>query len=221
MKLLVRRIVSQPFAENTYVVWQEGAGDALVVDPGLEPELILELLKRERLGVAAVLNTHGHADHIAGNQAMKQAYPSAPLVIGELDAAMLTDPVLNLSAAFGEPMVSPAADRTVKDGETIEYAGIVLEVRHIPGHSPGHVVYVGLGIVLGGDVLFQGSIGRYDFPGGSYAALMHGIRTKLLTLPPETVVYPGHGGATTVGSEAEDNPFLEPTIQVVASAKNQ
>jgi glyoxylase-like metal-dependent hydrolase (beta-lactamase superfamily II) len=139
---------------------------------------------------------------------MKQAFPSAPLVIGEHEAAMLTDPALNLSAAFGEPLVSPPADRTVKDGEKIEYAGIELEVRHIPGHSPGHVVYVGPWMVLGGDVLFQGAIGRFDFPGGSFADLANGIRSKLYTLPAETVVYPGHGPATTIGEEAATNPFV-------------
>jgi hydroxyacylglutathione hydrolase len=208
MKLNVHRVVSQPFAENSYVVWRDGSSEAVVVDPGLEPDLILGLMQRQGLTAVAILNTHGHADHIAGNEAMKKAFPSAPLVIGEHEAAMLTDANLNLSAAFGDPLVSPPADRTVKDGETVEYGGMAFEVRHIPGHSPGHVVFVGHGIVLGGDVLFQGSIGRFDFPGGSYEALIEGIRTKLLTLPPETVVYPGHGPATTIGAEAEENSFL-------------
>ncbi|MGL4555542.1 MAG: MBL fold metallo-hydrolase [Gemmataceae bacterium] len=209
MKLNVHRVVSQPFAENSYVVWRDGSPEALVVDPGLEPDLILGLMARHGLTAVAVLNTHGHADHIAGNGAMKAAFPAAPLVIGEHDAVMLSDPVLNLSAAFGEPLVSPPADRTVTDGEAVEYACLSFEVRFTPGHSPGHVVFVGHGVVLGGDVLFQGGIGRYDFPGGSYSALMRSIRTKLLTLPPETVVYPGHGPATTVGEEAESNPYLQ------------
>src|SRR3954447_4332376 len=111
MKLNIHRLVSQPFAENSYVVWREGSAEAVVVDPGLEPDLILGLMQQHRLTAVAILNTHGHADHIAGNEAMKKAFPSAPLVIGEHEAAMLTDPSLNLSAAFGEPLVSPPADR--------------------------------------------------------------------------------------------------------------
>lgn len=211
MRLNIRLIVSRPFEENTYIVWQEGREDALVIDPGLQPEAILDCLEQEGLTVAAVLNTHGHADHIAGNAVIKNAYPSAPLVIGELDAVMLTDADLNLSTAFGMPVVSPAADQTVKEGDRLEYAGIALEVRHIPGHSPGHVVFLHHeppGMVFGGDVLFAGSIGRSDFPGGSQRALIEGIREKLLCLPAETEVYPGHGPDTTIGEERESNPYL-------------
>jgi glyoxylase-like metal-dependent hydrolase (beta-lactamase superfamily II) len=208
MPLNIRCIVSQPFEENTYVVWQEGSNEALVVDPGLEPDRIQECLRREGLTVAAILNTHGHADHIAGNEAMKAAYPEAPLVIGEKDAPMLRDPVLNLSAAFGEPLVSPPADRTLSDGEVIEYAGTRWVTRWIPGHSPGHVVFIGHDMVLGGDILFRGGIGRYDFPGGSLETLLAGIYEHILILPKDTVVYPGHGPTTTIGQEAKTNPYL-------------
>lgn len=211
MSLNIRLIVSRPFDENTYVIWQEGRNEALVIDPGLQPEAILECLEQEELAVAAILNTHGHADHIAGNDAVKKAFPSAPLLIGEGDAAMLTDADLNLSTAFGLPILSPPADRTLRDGERIEYAGISLEIRHIPGHSPGHIVFVYHGTpiqVFGGDVLFAGSIGRSDFPGGSQRQLLEGTREKLLVLPPETEVYPGHGPDTTIGEEATSNPFL-------------
>jgi glyoxylase-like metal-dependent hydrolase (beta-lactamase superfamily II) len=208
MTLNIRCIVSQPFEENTYVVWQHGSTEALVIDPGLEPDLILQCLHREGLTVAAILNTHGHADHIAGNEAMKEAYPAAPLVIGEIDAPMLRDPVLNLSAAFGEPIVSPPADRMLKDGEIVEYAGTHWVTRWIPGHSPGHVVFIGHDIVLGGDILFRGGIGRYDFPGGSLETLLGGIHKHMTTLSPETVVYPGHGPATTIGREVQTNPYL-------------
>src|SRR3989442_1601109 len=126
MSLQVQTIVSMPFEENTYIVWLDGRTDALVIDPGLEPDLILETLNTHGLTPAAILNTHGHADHIAGNEAMKRAYPQAPLVIGEGDANMLTDAWANLSAMFGEPIVSPPADRTVAEGETVEYAGLKL-----------------------------------------------------------------------------------------------
>jgi len=207
----VQTIVSMPFEENTYVLWLPTRTDALVIDPGLEPNLILEFLDERQLSVAAILNTHGHADHIGGNEALKGRFPDAPLIIGVNDGALLTDANLNLSAPFGMPIISPPADRTVSEGDILELAGFTLEVFEIPGHSPGHVVFLIRGtpsIVLGGDVLFRGSIGRTDFPGGSFARLEAGIRTKLYTLPDETVVYPGHGPVTTVGQEKRTNPFV-------------
>ena len=207
----IHPIVSMPFDENTYIVWRPDRTDCLVVDPGLEPDLIFAFLQEKGLQPAAILNTHGHADHIGGNEAMKAAFPAAPLIIGANDAALLTDANLNLSAPFGMPIVSPPADQLLQEGEVIEYAGVPLEVREIPGHSPGHVVFVLHGtptIVLGGDVLFRGSVGRTDFPGGSAATLFAGIRAKLYTLPDDTIVYPGHGPETTVGDEKRDNPFV-------------
>ena len=211
MRLQVETIVSVPFNENTYVVWREGRADALVIDPGLEPELILDTLARHGLTTAAILNTHGHADHIGGNEALKRAFPAAPLVIGAGDAEMLLDAWANLSALFGQPITSPPADRVVREGEGIEYAGIALEVLDIPGHSPGHVAFVVRGTpchVFGGDVLFRGSIGRYDFPGGDGPLLLAGIREKLFPLPDDTIVYPGHGPVTTVGQEKRTNPYF-------------
>jgi glyoxylase-like metal-dependent hydrolase (beta-lactamase superfamily II) len=209
--LQLRTLVSVPFEENTYVVWLPGRRDALVIDPGLEPDLILELLREEDLAAAAILNTHGHADHIAGNAAVKEAFPQAPLLIGAGDAPMLTDPRANLSAGFGYSVVSPAADRMVREGDVVEAAGIRLEVREVPGHSPGHIVFLVRTTpvtVFGGDVLFRGSIGRTDFPGGSHPLLLDGIRAKLFTLPGDTVVYPGHGPVTTVAHEKRSNPFV-------------
>jgi glyoxylase-like metal-dependent hydrolase (beta-lactamase superfamily II) len=207
----LRTLVSMPFQENSYVVWLPGRADALVIDPGLEPDLILDCLREQGLTVAALLNTHGHADHIAGNEALKQAFPAAPLVIGANDEVMLRDAEANLSAPFGMALTSPPADRTVAEGDTVEAAGLTLEVLDVPGHSPGHVVFVLRGapcLVFGGDVLFRGGIGRYDFPGGDGRRLLDGIRRKLFTLPPDTVVYPGHGPVTTVGHEMRTNPFL-------------
>jgi glyoxylase-like metal-dependent hydrolase (beta-lactamase superfamily II) len=211
MTVQVHTIVSMPFEENTYVLWSEGQREAVVIDPGLEPDLILGYLADEGLTVRAVLNTHGHADHIAGNEALKSAFPDAPLVIGAGDAVMLSDPEANLSAPFGLPLTSPPADRTVQQGDVVEAAGLRLEVLDIPGHSPGHVVFVLRGspcLVFGGDVLFRGSVGRTDFPGGSAPQLFEGIRRHLFTLPPDTVVYPGHGPVTTVGHEKRTNPFV-------------
>jgi glyoxylase-like metal-dependent hydrolase (beta-lactamase superfamily II) len=200
-----------PFSENTYVVFLQGRDDCLVIDPGMEPDLILDLLNDLEKTPAAILNTHGHGDHIAGNEAMKKAFPDAPLLIGVNEAHLLTDPNANLSGLFGMPIVSPKADRLLSEGEVFEGAGLRLEVLEIPGHSPGHIVFIWRGaplIVFGGDVLFEGSIGRTDFPGSNGPLLVKGIREKLFTLPQDTVVYPGHGGTTTVGREKKINPFV-------------
>ena len=212
MPLHLFTVESMPFAENTYVVWRPGRADALVIDPGFEPEPVLDKLRDEGLTPAVILNTHGHVDHIAGNAALKEAFPDAPLVIGAGDAVMLTDPMRNLSGLSGMAITSPPADRLVTEGDVVEAAGLRLEVLDIPGHSPGHVVYLLRDeeppVVFGGDVLFRGSIGRTDFPGGDLRQLLGGIRAKLWPLPEATVVYPGHGPATAVGHERRTNPFL-------------
>jgi hydroxyacylglutathione hydrolase len=210
MRLQIQTIVSMPFAENTYVVWQDGRTDAVVIDPGTEPDAVLAFLHERGLSPAAILNTHGHADHIAGNADLKAAYPDAPLVIGAGDEPLLTDPDLNVSRPFGFEIVSPPADRLVREGDSVLFAGLTLDIREIPGHSPGHIVYIvrDAGVVFGGDVLFRGSIGRTDFPGGSFATLAAGIRKKLYTMPDETVIYPGHGPVTKVGHEKRTNPFV-------------
>lgn len=208
----IRSIVSMPFEENTYVVWRSDRSDCVVIDPGLEPDLILDFLRQADLTPAAILNTHGHGDHIAGNQAMKEAFPGAPLVIGANETPLLSNPHLNMSAPFGVPVVSPPADQTVREGDVLEAAGLRFEVLDVPGHSPGHVVYVLRTQpirVFGGDVLFQGSVGRYDFPGSDGRLLAHGIRTKLYTLPDDAIVYPGHGPTTTIGVEKRTNPFVQ------------
>ena len=212
MRVHVFCVESEPFAENSYLVWADGAAEAFVIDPGFEPELIRDALRDRKLTCAALVCTPGHVDHIAGNRAMRDYYPDAKIVIGHGDAAMLTDAVLNMSAPFGFEVTSPPADQLVADGEALTVAGIELEVREIPGHSPGHVVYVVKGtdpvIVLGGDVLFAGSVGRTDFPGGSFEQLAAGIRAKLWPLPDDAKVYPGHGPPTTVGEEKRSNPFV-------------
>jgi hydroxyacylglutathione hydrolase len=211
-ELTIGRIVSMPFDENTYVAHVPGRDDCIVFDPGLEPEAILEYLDEHALAPAAILCTHGHSDHIAGNGALKRRWPECPLVIGIGDAPKLTDPQLNLSAPFGLPMVSPPHDQTVDDGDLYEAAGMKLDVLTAPGHSIGHVVFLYRDTqpwtVFGGDVLFRGSVGRTDFPDGDFESLREAIHSKLFTLPDETVVLPGHGPATTVGREKRSNPFV-------------
>jgi hydroxyacylglutathione hydrolase len=206
------RIISAPYDENTYVFWLKGRSDCLIIDPGFQPGQILGLLDENQLVPVAILNTHGHSDHIAGNGVLKQRFPDCPLIIGHRDAAKLGDAKLNLSGVFGEGITSPPADRTVGDGDQIGTAGFDLEVREIPGHSAGHVIYVWKSgtpsLAFVGDVIFRGSVGRSDFYDGDWEQLMAGIRARIFDLPDDTVLLPGHGLATTVGVEKKTNPYV-------------
>ncbi len=208
----VARVVSADFEENTYLLGCDGRRDCLVIDPGLEPQKIFHYLAEKKLAPAAILITHGHADHIAGAAALKDRWPDCQVVVGAGDAAKLTDPILNLSAAFGLPIVIPPADVTVEDGAFFTAAGITLEVRATPGHSAGHVIYLCRDaqpmLALVGDVIFRGGIGRTDFPDGDFHTLIASIRHQLFTLPDDTRLLPGHGPATDVGTEKRGNPFV-------------
>jgi hydroxyacylglutathione hydrolase len=234
-KINITPIMSIPFEENAYIAQLPGRADCLIVDPGMEPEKIIDYLESRGLSPAAVLITHGHSDHIAGNEALKNRWPECQLVIGAAEAAKLTDPRLNLSAMFGYRLISPPADVTLEDGEIFSAAGICLQARTIAGHSSGHVVYIikdcepcdkgdspivadaKIGIVIEpimvfvGDVIFAGSIGRTDFPDGSFDQLAEGIRKILYILPDSTILLPGHGPSTTVGEEKRSNPFVRQT----------
>ncbi len=210
MTARIEKVVSPTFDQNAYILYSGPGTGAVVIDPGFNVEELLRQLHYRELTVEAILLTHGHIDHIAGVGAIKALAPDAPVVIGTRDAAMLGAPEANLSAKYGLPLTAPSADRLVEDGDILGYAGFRLAVSELPGHSPGHVVYYcGEGSVLfGGDVLFAGSIGRTDFPGGSLPQLLLGIEVKLWPLPTETAVHPGHGPATTLGAERRTNPYL-------------
>lgn len=209
---VVETVVSQMFGENAYIVYREGEHQCAVVDPGFDADEIVARMAQLEVELAVILNTHGHADHIAGNAVLKQQWPDVPLIIGTNDAPKLTDPHANLSAQLGGAVISPTADRLVAQGDTVDMGGWVIKVLDAPGHSEGHVVYlvddppnVSL---FSGDVLFQGSIGRTDFPDGDMATLVRSIHDTLFALPDDTVVYSGHGGPTTIGVEKQCNPFV-------------
>ena len=204
--------VSVPFEENSYIVHLVGNNECLVIDPGLQPKQIIETIESHQLTPVALLNTHGHSDHIAGNAALKERWPDCPLLIGEAEAEKLLDPNQNLSALFGFSLTSPPADVLLTDGQIYEVAGLTVQAFAIPGHSIGHMVYLVQGVsplvVFVGDVIFSGSVGRTDFPDGDFDALANGIREKLYRLPDPTKLFPGHGPPTTVGQEKTHNPFV-------------
>ena len=192
-----------PFAANCFVIADEG--EALVIDPGEVTEDLARCLREYR--VETVVNTHGHCDHCGGN-AQVLADTGARLVIHEQDLPLLRS-IQQQGAMFGAPCpASPEPDGFLQDGDVITAGPLELEVRFAPGHSPGHVVLVGDGLVFTGDVLFAGSIGRTDLTGGNHQQLLESIRSTLLSLPDETQVYSGHGPVTTIGAERRGNPFL-------------
>lgn len=192
-----------PFVTNCFVL--RDADEALIVDPGdVTPELLEAI---DGFTVRTVVNTHCHCDHCGGNaEILKRT--GAELICHQDEVPLLRN-LVQQGLMFGVPFdPSPEPDRFIQEGDTVSVGGVSLGVREAPGHSPGHIVLVGDGFVIGGDVLFAGSIGRTDLPGGSYPQLIQSIKTKLLTLPDETVVYSGHGPATTIGVERRTNPFL-------------
>jgi glyoxylase-like metal-dependent hydrolase (beta-lactamase superfamily II) len=198
------------FAVFAYLLGEDDGGPGLVLDPAGDADRILSAADHHGITIQYILNTHAHVDHVMGNEEMKQK-TGAQIIIHEMDAPALSRiPMSMLSMFGGRP--SPPADRTVKDGDLIQVGGLALKVLHTPGHSPGGICVHGDGKVFTGDTLFVGGVGRTDLPGGSWPIMLRSIQTKLLTLPDETLVLPGHNyGATptsTIGNERASNPFL-------------
>ncbi len=206
-ELTVVPLPNGQFMENCYVVADADQGDAVLIDPGEEAERFLEVIADRGWRLTAIWLTHAHVDHIMGVAAVR-AHHWVPTWLHPLDRP-LYDALPQQGAWMGLSLQAPPAptdDLTV--GVPMRVGGLVFDVRHVPGHSPGSVAFIGHGVAFVGDVLFSGSVGRTDLPGGDGSALLASIRRELLSLPDSTVVYSGHGPATTIGAERGFNPFL-------------
>ncbi|NLY88607.1 MAG: MBL fold metallo-hydrolase [Firmicutes bacterium] len=193
-------------AVNSYLLWDEGTKEAVCIDPGRPAAEVVKAIEREGLRLAKILLTHGHADHIGGVEEVKNA-TGASVSAHSAAAPMLANPALNLSELFGERLVV-YPDILLADGDIISIGSVLLKVRHTPGHSPGGICLLGPGVVFTGDLIFAGSVGRTDLPGGDLKTLAQSVK-KVMQLPDETKLLPGHGPATTVGRERLTNPFLK------------
>lgn len=200
-----------PFQENTIVLYDE-TGEAVVVDPGCyeldEVKALDNFIDSKKLKIKYLLNTHCHIDHVLGNDHVKEKY-KIPFLIHEVDLQVLKA-VKSYASNYGFPKYHEALpDAFVKENELIKFGNTELSVLFVPGHSPGHVAFYNAAqkILIGGDVLFKRSIGRTDLPGGNFETLIQSIHQKFFTLPPEVIVYPGHGDLTTIEEEKHSNPF--------------
>jgi hydroxyacylglutathione hydrolase len=202
-EFILKSFVVGPLETNCYVVVDPVTKEACLIDPGADPAVIKDYLRKNGLELRFIINTHGHGDHIAANSQFK-----APVYIHRLDGDFLTDTGLNLSGMFISGITSPKASRLLDDGDIIALGNLKLKVIHTPGHSPGSISVKVDGAVFTGDALFAGGIGRTDFAYGDTDLLMKSISKKLFTLDDNTVVYPGHGSHSTIGEEKRSNPFF-------------
>lgn len=217
----IDHLVLGAYETNCYILRDsESAKNCLIIDTGLEASELIGFLEAHKLNPVAVVLTHGHVDHTTGVALLRTEFPDTKVYIHKLDAEMLTPPLTreaglteaqsNLLTPAGVQFSTEPADLLIEEGNTIEQAGIRLEVLHTPGHTPGGISLYSKdeGIVFVGDTLFADSVGRVNL-GGNMAQLIKSIREKLLTLPDETVVYPGHGPITTIAREKANNPYLQ------------
>lgn len=211
-KLQIEHYIVGPVQTNCYFIINKDTKELLVVDPGASGGRLAEFVKEKGYRPVAVLLTHGHFDHAGGVDDFQAAFSDAEIPIyAHIDEEeTLENPELNLSASMDWNQHSYRADVFVRDGQKLSLAGFDIEVLHTPGHTPGGCCFYipDEGVVFCGDSLFAGSIGRTDFPGGSASQLVQSVKEKLLVLPEETGMYPGHEGVTTVGEEKRYNPFL-------------
>ncbi len=208
-------VILGDYQTNSYIVRKDNASaECIIIDTGLESAALIDFLKDNNLTPAALILTHGHADHIAAIPAVKNAYPDIKICIHKNDAEMLTCPHRNLSRLAGVNFATNKADIIIDEQNEIEFAGVVLEIIHTPGHTPGGICLYNKqeNILFTGDTLFAGSVGRTDFTGEEkkcYAQLIENIITKLMVLPDETKVYPGHGPVSSIRMEKRHNPHLK------------
>ncbi|MDK1030584.1 MAG: MBL fold metallo-hydrolase [Planctomycetia bacterium] len=208
----VQRFEIGSYMTNCYVLADDEG--SMIIDAGEGIEPVIEFCRKNQLVPQMLVITHGHADHICGSAAVKEAFPEIEIAAGRRDASLLSSPLRNLSPLMGKWVKGPKADRLLDEDDLVEVGGMKLRVLDTPGHTKGAISLYsdegpnGRPVVFTGDALFAGSIGRTDFPGASRRTLLKSIKTKLLQLPDETEVYPGHGPPTTIGAEKAENPFL-------------
>lgn len=202
------RFVTGIISTNCYLVVNEETKQAVVIDPAACPESLMRHVKTEKLKIEAILLTHGHFDHIMGIDGFLAEF-KVPVYVQEADLKMLEDPELNQSSVYTAGYTFSGA-KGIQDGQVLDLAGMRFQALHTPGHTPGGCCYYiqEEGVLFSGDTLFQNSVGRTDFPGSSTSSLIRGIREKLMVLPENTLVYPGHMGETTIGHEKQCNPFI-------------
>lgn len=195
-------------ATNCYIAINEATHHGVIIDPGGDAARIMEAVNKENVTIDAIFLTHGHGDHIMALSEVAEK-TGAPVYISREDAPMLTDPVGSLAAYIGGGALKKTADKFYADGDEVEAAGMKFKVLATPGHTPGGVCLMTGDVVFCGDTIFAESIGRTDFPGGSYKQLLQSIKEKILPLADDVKLLPGHGPATTVGWERRRNPFLQ------------
>ena len=208
--MILEKIIVGPFQENCYVVGDEDTGSAALIDPGDEATRIALAVEQTNLEIGQIILTHAHIDHIGAVAQLADEYACPVLIHAEAEPMLKQAPTQAMMMGLKFSKV-PNVDRHIEDEEVLEVGGLSLRSLYTPGHAPGHLAFYieSEGVVLAGDALFAGSVGRVDLPGGSMEVLMKSIQERLLTLPDETVVHPGHGPETTIGNEKSYNPFLQ------------
>lgn len=203
----IKNLAVGPLMANCYIVSDEKTHKAIVIDPGGDAKHIYQTLQNDGLETVAIINTHGHFDHVSGNKELMEL-TNAPLMIHEADAELLNN-VAQSARVWGIPAEnSPPPNHLLQEGDMIEFGNASLKILHTPGHSPGGISLVGDGVVFVGDTLFRGSIGRTDLPGGNFEILRNSIQKKLFALPDNTVAYCGHDRTTEIGFEKQFNMFV-------------
>lgn len=206
--MILERITAGIYATNCYIIGCESTKKGIVVDPGGDAGRIMQAVEKKGLDISYIILTHGHFDHIGALKEVRDR-TKAEVAIHSEDVHMLQDPGKSLAVLTGGGTGTVSADILLKDGDLLEVGDLRLEILHTPGHTQGGIcIKIGDGVLISGDTLFAGSVGRTDLPGGDFDSLMYSIKTRLVKLPDDTKVYPGHGVATTIAREKQKNPFL-------------